>query len=393
MILPGNGASFGSPQYVSLNSSPADVAVLDLNSDGRPDLVASLPDRDQLGIFYSRGGGQYASVQLVNIGDQPSTLTVSDLDDDGKPDILATNRGDDTISILYNRFDPNEIYSYDADALDPDGDTLTYRVVDGPGGLFVNAESGQVFWAASPDQIGQHRVVLEASDNRGGLATQSFQIDVQASQENAPPLIATTPTTTIGAGQSFRYQASAFDRDRETLRYRLLHGPEGAKIDATTGLVEWDGSNDRAIQLNPYASSGYVEVPNSSTLKPTSITVEGWYKFHSTTLAAVAKYCSRWTGPEVLLPICYTPPLLANWYWILIKRQRRNSSDSKETSFRPSGSGTTLLFSFDDDSGLLNIFVDGELLASRSTDKSILLRSRQSLSGYRGFIVAARNDR
>ncbi len=203
MILTGNGTSFDSPQYLSLSSSPADVAVLDLNGDRRPDLVTSLPDRDQLSIFYARGGGQYASAQLVSVGDQPSTLTVSDLDADGKLDILVTNRGDDTASILYNRFDPNEVYRYDADALDPDGDSLTYRVVDGPGGLFIDSQSGEVFWAASPDQIGQHQVVLEVSDNRGGLARQTFQIDVQPSQENASPLFATDPITTIGARKRF----------------------------------------------------------------------------------------------------------------------------------------------------------------------------------------------
>ncbi len=110
MILPGNGTSFGSPQYVSLNSSPADVAVLDLNSDGRR--TWWLAARPAISWASSTLGveRQYASVQLVNVGDQPSTLTISDLDDDGKPDILATNRGDDTISILYNRFIQNEIY-------------------------------------------------------------------------------------------------------------------------------------------------------------------------------------------------------------------------------------------------------------------------------------------
>ncbi len=387
MVLPGNGTSFGSPQYLSLNSSPADVAVLDLNGDGRPDLVASLPDRDQLGIFYSRVGGQYASVQLVNVGNEPSTLTVSDLDDDGKPDILATNRGDDTISILYNRFDPNEIYRYDADALDPDGDTLTYRVVDGPGGLFVNAESGQVFWAASPDQIGQHRVVLEASDNRGGFATQSFQIDVQASQENAPPLIATTPTTTIGAGQSFRYQASAFDRDRETLRYRLLHGPEGAKIDATTGLVEWDGSNDRAIQLNPYASAGYVQIPSSPTLKPASVTVEGWYKFNSTTLAGGSQILFEMDGTGS--PAAYLLYTTTAGKLVLDLNQATTAELVRlEGNFIPTlGQWYHFAFSFDDDSGLLNIFVDGELLASRSTDKSILYGPGSLYLGTAGSLL------
>ncbi len=230
-------------------------------------------------------------------------------------------------------------------------------------------------------------MVLEASDNRGGLATQSFQIDVQASQENAAPLLATTPTTKIGAGQTFEYQASAFDQDHEALRYRLLQGPEGAKIDATTGLLEWNGTNDRAIRLNPFASAGYVEVPNSSSLKPTSITVEGWYKFHSTTLTGGTQILFEIDG--IGSPAAYVLYTTTAGKLVLDLNQATSAELVRlEGNFIPTlGQWYHFAFSFDDESGLLNIFVDGELLASRSTDKSILYGPGSLYLGTAGSLL------
>ncbi len=372
LILTGDGTSFGNPRYLTLSGSPADVAVVDLNADKLPDLIASMPDLDQVSILYSRGAGQYASAQHISVGDQPSSLTVSDIDKDGKADILVTNRGDNTATIIYNRFDPNEVYRYDADAIDPDGDVLEYRVAAGPGGLYIHSETGKVFWAASPDQVGQHRVVLEANDGRGGLATQSFFIDVQPAQENALPLIATSPVTSIGGAEKFKYQVHAIDKDRETLRYRLLEGPSGATIDATSGLLEWDGTNDRAFQFNPYASAGYVQVPSDPSLKPTNVTVEGWYQFHSTTPSGANQVLSDMGGPGNL----FAYSLYTTKAGKLVLQFDQSSS---ALNVKLEGNFVPILerwyhfaFTFDDGSGVMSIFVDGELFASRVTDKSLI---------------------
>ena len=77
-----------------------------------------------------------------------------------------------------------------------------------PGGLIINSQTGQLLWAASPDQVGEHSVTVSASDGRGGIATQSFKIDVQPARDNALPLIATEPNARIGAGETFTYQVT-----------------------------------------------------------------------------------------------------------------------------------------------------------------------------------------
>ncbi|WP_164101843.1 FG-GAP-like repeat-containing protein [Candidatus Laterigemmans baculatus] len=289
MILPGEGGfAFGDPVYLSVPEAPADVAIADLNADGYPDVSVAVPQEDRLNIFYGRGQQQFAAPQAVRVGDQPTAVELRDVDEDGRIDLIVTNRGDSTASVLYNRFDPNEVYRYDSDAVDPDDDSLTYSVVDGPGGLIIHAETGELLWAASPDQVGLHEVTIAADDGRGGIATQTFQIDVQPARENTAPLIASEPSDsingqTIGAGEIYRYRVQAVDADRDALRYRILDGPHGSSIDPTTGELTWDGRTDQALRftLFGYGSSGHIDIPADASLRPASVTVEGWFNFHT----------------------------------------------------------------------------------------------------------------
>jgi hypothetical protein len=206
-------------------------------------------------------------------------VSSSDADEDGRMD-LVTNAGDDTVSVIYNRFDPNEVYRYDSDAIDPDDDPLTYSIMDGPGGLIINGTTGELLWAASPDQVGVHDVTISADDGRGGVATQSFKIEVEPARENASPLIATNPVPQIGANEAFHYQVDAIDGDQHPLRYRLIDGPAGAELDPVTGQLTWDTRADAALSSHiPYGNTGGIRVPVNESLQPTSITVEGWFNW------------------------------------------------------------------------------------------------------------------
>jgi large repetitive protein len=273
------------PIYINFDSSPSDVVVTDLNADGKPDLAVALPNENVLSVLFGLGGGQFARPQRIAVGEQPTRVTLADADEDSRMDLIVANSGDGTASVIYNRFDPNEVYRYNSQAIDPDDDPITYSIVDGPGGLIINSETGALLWAASPDQVGVHEVTLQADDGRGGTATQSFKIDVQPPRENAAPLFATEPSTTIGANETFTYQAIALDSDRDTLRYRLLDGPTGAAIDPTTGEVAWDARADLAVSFAPHGntSTGRIEVAPSPSLRPASLTVEAWFNFTSPT--------------------------------------------------------------------------------------------------------------
>jgi len=67
-------------------------------------------------------------------------------------------------------------YVYDADAIDIDGDTLTYSLASAPSGATINAATGLVNW--TPQAAGDYRFVIRANDGHGGIAEQSYTVNV-----------------------------------------------------------------------------------------------------------------------------------------------------------------------------------------------------------------------
>ena len=67
-------------------------------------------------------------------------------------------------------------YRYDADAIDIDGDTLTYTLVQGPSGASIDAATGVVTW--TPAAAGQFGFVIRVADAQGGTDEQAYSVDV-----------------------------------------------------------------------------------------------------------------------------------------------------------------------------------------------------------------------
>jgi FG-GAP-like repeat len=81
---------------------PAAPVVVDINRDGKPDLIVL--DRDNKAVKVYRGnpaGGfdNKISSQL-SVGNNPVALAVGDIDNDGHPDVVMANYGDNTVSVL-----------------------------------------------------------------------------------------------------------------------------------------------------------------------------------------------------------------------------------------------------------------------------------------------------
>lgn len=70
-----------------------------------------------------------------------------------------------------------EPYTYDVDASDPDGDTLTYLLTSSPGGMSISSSTGEISWTPSNSQAGMHNITVRVSD--GSLTdNQTFNISV-----------------------------------------------------------------------------------------------------------------------------------------------------------------------------------------------------------------------
>ena len=144
------------------------------------------------------------------------------------------------------------LYTYDVDATDPDGDTLTYSLTT-PTGMTINSTTGVINWTPTSAQIGDNAVTVEVSD--GKLSdTQSFTVIV--SESNHAPVITSAPVTSATKDEAYSYDVNATDSDGDTLVYSLTTKPSGMSINSSTGLITWTPTTSGNYNVTVKASDG-----------------------------------------------------------------------------------------------------------------------------------------
>ena len=94
-------------------------------------------------------------------------------------------------------------YRYQAKAVDPDDQSVSYTVVVGPESLTIDETTGEIVWPTTPADVGVHNVVLRATDPFGLYVEQAFHINVLESLQNRPPVFVSTPETEAIAASGF----------------------------------------------------------------------------------------------------------------------------------------------------------------------------------------------
>ncbi len=74
-------------------------------------------------------------------------------------------------------------YTCQINALDPDGDDLTYTLKEGPQGLTIG-ESGTITWDVPPGYTGNQNIKVLISDNQGGELLAPFTLKINLEKEN-----------------------------------------------------------------------------------------------------------------------------------------------------------------------------------------------------------------
>ena len=85
----------------------------------------------------------------------------------------------------------NTNYFYPVRAIDPDGDVVTYSLVQAPEGASIDPTTGRIDW--NPPNPGVIEFLVTADDGRGGVDTQAYAVTVTAGQPNDPPTITSIP--------------------------------------------------------------------------------------------------------------------------------------------------------------------------------------------------------
>jgi large repetitive protein len=133
-----------------------------------------------------------------------------------------------------------KLYQYDVDAIDPNNDTLTYKLITAPIGMTVDQVTGKISWDTQNSDLGNHVVSMEVSDGRGGTKRQTYNLSVIETPPNRPPIFTSIPEVDAYVNQLYQYDANAVDPDEDNpLSFTLISGPDGMKVNSTTGVVNW----------------------------------------------------------------------------------------------------------------------------------------------------------
>jgi hypothetical protein len=101
--------SFAGTTSYATGKSPAEVAIGDLNGDGKPDLAIANQDGGTVSVLPNRGDGSFQAKRGYATGRHPLSVAIGDLNGDRKPDLaIANTRGlsrPGTVSVLLNRGD------------------------------------------------------------------------------------------------------------------------------------------------------------------------------------------------------------------------------------------------------------------------------------------------
>jgi hypothetical protein len=161
----GNGTFTLQPNPLQAGSTfpsaqPDTIAVVDLNEDGRLDIVVANDAESDVAVFLGNGDGTFGAEQLFAVGSGPNSVAVADLNEDGAPDLMVANQNDGTISVLLGIGNG----SFHAQT------TLTYPFGDSAGQLAVGSLRGNgVIDLIAPD-LYDPSVFIYLGNNDGTFA-------------------------------------------------------------------------------------------------------------------------------------------------------------------------------------------------------------------------------
>ncbi|MFO0126642.1 MAG: putative Ig domain-containing protein, partial [Pseudanabaena sp.] len=93
---------------------------------------------------------------------------------------------------------------------------------------------------AGDGSLGRFAVTIQAQDENGATADQSYTIKLWPQPDNSNPIIISAPDTRHSLkDKGYRYQINAIDPDGDALAYRLVDSPNGALINQDTGELLW----------------------------------------------------------------------------------------------------------------------------------------------------------
>ncbi len=176
-------------------------------------------------------------------------LTVSD------PNNNLPVAGQQPILVAY----AGQPYTYDPQATDADGDTLTYSFMTWPQDTGIQMSSdGVIAWTPTREHVGDHWIGLTIDDGHLGELRLNLGLKV-TDPNNQSPVFASTPSLDATIGTSYQYILDVSDADGDDITLNLFHYPTGMVLDASTNTLTWtpDEAYPWGAQVRIFATDNY----------------------------------------------------------------------------------------------------------------------------------------
>jgi hypothetical protein len=85
--------SFAPPVYYTAGNNPQDVAVGDVNGDGKLDLVVANATSNDVSVLLGAGAGTFGAATTLGAGSSPRAVAIADLNGDAKLDLAIAHCG------------------------------------------------------------------------------------------------------------------------------------------------------------------------------------------------------------------------------------------------------------------------------------------------------------
>jgi len=200
ILLGTGGGSFAASTDYTLVGDHVGISAGETNSDGRTDLVVTNKDEGTATVLLGNGDGTFVVTrnQSWGVGHNPSGIVMASEQGDPLSDIFAVK--DYAVQELLNAIPydtnappsvlaPNLAFveaggnlTFDANAIDPDGDPITFLNCSGPSGstFTVNGTNtaGTFSWSPASSQVGTYTATFQAY-NSGPLGQAITTIQVR----------------------------------------------------------------------------------------------------------------------------------------------------------------------------------------------------------------------
>ncbi len=264
-VLTNNGSGgFAPASSPGVGNGPVSVVAVDINGDGKVDLISANQSANTLSVLTNNGSGTFGSNATLTVGNMPYSVTAADVNGDAKPDLISANFSG-TLSVLTNNGsgefvlasspaltgNPNAVV-----AADVNGDStmdLISANFNGPTlSILLGTGTGNFVLVASP-VVGSGPFAVTTADVNGDGKVDLISANLGANTlsvltNNGAGTFGSNATLTVGSGPR---SVVAADVNRDG-KVDLIAGGSSTALSVFTN----NGSGGFALAVSPNTGAG-----------------------------------------------------------------------------------------------------------------------------------------